>query len=304
MRHNILVAVLQAVLYIMICGDAAVPKFSPNWLAVVPELKIAACLISKNSWTASTSFLLRAAGKSDWQRPLWLGAHVGNVSAKLESYRFTRSLLSINELSPARKVEALTSPMWTRVVLIREPLSRFISAYLDKCHRKPLFDWSCPVRYNASADRPMGSHGGSLREVVEHVEESLARPDSYFRVDQHWQPQVAHCNLSNASIRAAFRPIPFDRLKDGWVKVLSSARGIPAHRRQQLVRWASETFRSDDEAHVKLHHPTSSSELVASLIEAAASTSHADRDIAPRIRAMYKIDYDAFFPESATGRRL
>jgi len=130
------------------------------------------CVITK---VASTEF-----------RTILAKIQAGNVSASVD-------IETMHDLPPetwppkatASQMLALFSdPSATRMVFTREPLSRFRSAFMNKCNTT-LTDPSCPVL-------PEGSDGGAL-SMKDAVEWMLMQNPA--RLEQHWLLQSEHCQL-------------------------------------------------------------------------------------------------------------
>ena len=251
---------------------------------IVSDLKLAVCLISKSAWTAGRRFLLRVSGLPGWRGPMWPPTA-------------NNTLLTVDALTPAEEQEALSSPLWTRIVVFRDPVSRFASAYLDKCSKLARADgsWpdmrSCPVRKGSGA-------GGSLREVLDVVEREIQFSTGTAVVDSHFRPSTSLCQLSDPAVRSKYTVVPFETLEDSWIQALEVAPGIPKSRLPEVVIAAREIFgKRTDEIRAKADsHATNSSSLVAAWMAAAGDPSHPDREVVARIRRIYRSDYDAFAP--------
>jgi hypothetical protein len=247
--------------------------FSPTgYLVAVPMYKLAVCLVAKNSLTSSNTFLLRTIGYASWASTPYVYDAPG--------------MSTYGKLSAELQRAVFDSPEWTRVIVVRDPVSRFASTLLDKCGRVINEKWPCPVRL-------LGGKSGSAHDVLDFVERSLAHPNKNALLDTHWHPVTSYCGLGSAATRSTFNILNFSSLEEGWVRVAETARGIPDDKRALIVRYAHEVF-GRPEMHRGVAHKTSSSELVRQWVLAASNSSDPDYDMIPRIRAAYAMDYAAF----------
>jgi Sulfotransferase family len=110
----------------------------------------------------------RMMGYSDW--------NVEELKKMLPWNPATNGLRYLYDYSPKRATEFMTDPNWTRAIFVREPKSRFLSAYLDKgFHPTYMRDMCC--RYSRDCvDLARTSLEGFLQVV-------------YNCSDSHWRPQ-------------------------------------------------------------------------------------------------------------------
>jgi hypothetical protein len=157
-------------------SDASVKSFtdfdhgsSYEGLYVNKDAKFAFCLIEKNACSAwSTIFQRMETGNLDWNSA---------------SYGIAQSSFSSED---AAHVFSDTSA--SRAVFIRDPLERFLSAFLDKCTSGSCANSFCfmrsadqsgsPIAFSAAVDWLKDKDGNSLG-------------------DGHWSSQASHCELSS-----------------------------------------------------------------------------------------------------------
>lgn len=102
----------------------------PHWEGspiLVPEVKAVYCSIPKNACTQFKRFILRLQASSRWNST----AHLNAIhNPKSNGFAF------IKNLNVTKANAIMHDPTWTRIVVVRDPVERFASAYLDKCVRK------------------------------------------------------------------------------------------------------------------------------------------------------------------------
>uniref|UniRef100_A0A671YCN5 Carbohydrate sulfotransferase n=1 Tax=Sparus aurata TaxID=8175 RepID=A0A671YCN5_SPAAU len=124
------------------------------------------------------------AGCSNWKRVLMvLGAHYSNHLRRLESY------------DHASIAERLRS--YTKVLFIREPFERLVSAFRDKfespnSYYHPVFGRPIISRYRTNATRTAlrTGTGVTFREFIQYLLD-VRRPVG---MDIHWEPVSQLCN--------------------------------------------------------------------------------------------------------------
>jgi hypothetical protein len=274
---------LNLVLLSAIIGVFSASRLAANnlhYIEIVPEFKLAVCLILKSGWTTSRRFLFRAQ-----RNPAW-NAH--------DIWNYTKfPLASIATLSNSEIKTALTSPEWTRLVIYRDPVERFASGFLDKCTRKPEWNGKYCCTHNCPVRNADGS-GGSLRQVLDTVENHISTSTSNTTtLDEHFRPTAWLCGLDDAAIRANFKVISFKSMADDYWRAIMAARGIPKSRRSEVALAARELFASQSKQKYN-RHTTRSEKLVNDWRAAEADPQHPEHDIPIRLRAMYAMDYAAF----------
>lgn len=162
---------------------------------------------------------------------------------------------------------------WTRVAVLRDPVDRFASAYLDKCVRAK--NDICPDV----------EHRLDVRDVLTRLEKQYARDPT--RVDRHFQAQANLCDLQR--MHTNFAIIPFPRIGEGWASMVKRLPIPSRDHRKSLLHWGTKSIASGARA----RHRTNSSSLVDYWRwAAAAKPPHPDGEILERIMTLYKDDYD------------
>lgn len=155
-------------------GDKIFTKDSADWEQspiVVPEYRLVIFTSAKVGCTVFKMLARRMSGFSDYNTALKDNrAFVWHPERNGLTYLYHLDISTANE--------AMTSPNWTRAIFVRDPKTRFLSAYLDKAKSETGFinRRCCPELYNC---------------------EKPARPtlDAFFRLaskckDAHWVPQT------------------------------------------------------------------------------------------------------------------
>lgn len=175
----------------------------------------------------------------------------------------------------------MNDPEWTRAVVLRDPVERFASAFLDKCWRNSSSaSYICPDYANRK----------SVHAVLSALELRLQTFPG--KIDNHFLPQAFMCDIR--FVHGAYSVVPFESLAEGLASVALQKLG-----RDTLASWAVEIVRGsannktrDQASILGVTHRTNSSALVASWYEAAeAGPPHADADILPRLFSIYESDY-------------
>jgi hypothetical protein len=112
---------------------------------LVRDLRLAVCTVPKTATSRIKRLLLRAMGS-----PLWDSNNSASIHhPKTSGMPTLRAPVGGNASSTAAAVRAanelLRDPSWTRLVIVRDPVRRFMSAFLDKCARESP-NWNCPVQ--------------------------------------------------------------------------------------------------------------------------------------------------------------
>lgn len=140
-------------------------------LYVNPSSKFAFCLIEKNACSA------------------W-----GTVLNKLQRFNldagYSENLVR-DTFSPDVATAVFTDTAATRAVFVRDPLERFLSAFLDKCLSgtcdRGVMDFCGLMRKPEQKGQPI-----PFRQAVEWLQtQNVSSPD----IDGHWRSQSHHCEL-------------------------------------------------------------------------------------------------------------
>jgi len=152
------------------CGLETNAYFDPNE-------KLLFCIIPKNACTKEKMTLMKIRGHPNWQD--FDVAHNPERN-QLESF-CQRPLNQVNDI--------LTDPSYLRIVIIRDPVERFISAYNDKV--KGTRD----VRYFESKFVP----NTTLDSFIDSLARRIQVPNRRNMVDKHVRPQSEFCDLKQTS---------------------------------------------------------------------------------------------------------
>lgn len=265
---------------------------------VVPELRLIYCSIPKNACTQMKRIVHRVRGSRHW-----------NVTdTALERWHIhkpeTNHLIYLRNLSMARANDVMHDPRWTRLILVRDPIERFASAFLDKCarayyeavrnggdkvERKRVVNINCPV---STVDQSQ-----SAEEVLRAVERR-AFWHGVLTLNSHFRPQSSFCDMDKYS--GAYLAVDMDRASTDVPQcVIKNLQVGPAARGAGLAA-SQEVLGNED----LVTHRTASRELARNwTAEADACLTHAAmaRRASPqracrhvtgmRLRRLYRSDY-------------
>lgn len=142
-------------------------------LYINPDHNFAMCLIEKNGCTAWSKILSKI--------------HAENPDFERINYYLTS--ISFDDYGAEGAEAVFSNPDATRVVMVRDPIERFLSAFLDKCFDRNCGNAYCfPRRYfNVTRGEPI-----SLQDAVKwFLEKNPAK------LDGHWKLQSEHCELKD-----------------------------------------------------------------------------------------------------------
>lgn len=146
------------------------PFRKPVWHVVaVPPRRFAFCLISKNACSAWSKVLNKVVRNQS--------------SLDVKDYQLDNHTTSLYGVRGQQQV--FEDEGAVRAVMIRDPLARLLSAYLNKCFQNACRNPLCPTRGSHEAGRPV-----SFSRVVEWLLASDPR-----KVNRHWRLQSEHCHL-------------------------------------------------------------------------------------------------------------
>lgn len=192
--------------------DSVAPLVWDGSPLVSPELRLIYCSIPKNACTQMKRIVHRIRGSPHW-----------NVTdTALERWHIhkpeTNHLTYLRNLSLTRANEIMHDPRWTRVILVRDPIERFASAFLDKCARE----------YYESLQHGEAQAGGfkltrvanvncpvtdvQQTQSVEAVLRAVERRAFWHglaSLNSHFRPQSSFCDMKKYS--AAYLAVDVDR---------------------------------------------------------------------------------------------
>ena len=157
---------------------------------IVPRHRVAFCTTAKVTSESWLKFLRRLDNNSrhppghrprHWSAdPFWADSpgHVGGLK-------------QLRDLSPAEAYEALRGNNWTRVVAVRDPAERLLSAYLDKVYATK----DSRTQLTKYSKNLVGLRLGNATSFEAFVERALYGLAQGGPTDQHWLPQSFGCGL-------------------------------------------------------------------------------------------------------------
>ena len=153
-------------------GDFIYYKDDSRWDAapvVIESHKLIFFTVPKVGCTVWKQLFRRMMGYADWMSQ--------NYTQLLPHNPHTNGLRYLSDYTPEQASVMMTSPAWTRAMMVRDPKQRFLSAFLDKAvsnNHKHIIERCCPD--DSSCVQDAQTLQGFLRLV--HVCH-----------DDHWRPQ-------------------------------------------------------------------------------------------------------------------
>lgn len=148
-------------------GDPVMAKGSWDGSPIVLEqFKLLFFTIPKNSCEEFKRLFRRMRGLSDWRTRYNHPAVGGQPATTLPHDPARNGLKYLYDYTPERATEIVNDPSWTKAIFIRDPLTRFLSAYLDKIVNHPYHN----------------------RHLKLTFEEFIGKVEKGFK-DPHWNPQ-------------------------------------------------------------------------------------------------------------------
>lgn len=249
---------------------------------LVPALRLLYCSVPKVASTALKRLMLRANELTHW--------NCTDVEAVHHPHK--SGVPTMRGLGAADANAMLASDDWTRFVVVRDPVERFASAFLDKCISDAL-NFNCPVPDSAERTDP--------RAVFAAVEAAAASPPStdsaqYLEVaatfggkhalNSHFMPQALFCDLRLTV--PAYTVLTRDDLRErGLADVAARIRPlaqVPTALLTDFAAWSSAEFLGS----------TASGRATALAREWRAADAGAMLDLVRRIECFYLTDYELF----------
>ena len=186
---------------------------------IIPSSRVVLCTIDKKANTLLVYLAAALAGhdSSDFQQLDQMRDHTHTAMRYRAESRFDQRLQ--DAMDPRNH--------WRRAVVWRDPIERFVSAYLDKCDCDPhanddghqgqergtCGDYNC---HTALGGLDRHRHW-SIDEIAERV---VARAQSHLLTNAHWLPQSRFCGGLGATWQSYTDVIPFRELSAGLATLL------------------------------------------------------------------------------------
>lgn len=270
--HHVCVALLICIVVVASCfafSEAAkVP--ATGYVKISPDLHLAVCYIHKAASTTVSRFLLYAQSS--------------NLSRTNDVLALRREKVLVSLWQQPNSVKnALRNDLsWQWVLIYRDPVERFASAFLDKCVRWGATSSQCPLRLPAS--RKDRANASRILDVLETT--PLAAVDSHFLPASLRCP---HWSLQNYTV------IPYEALLSGFTQVVARLTRIPRTRHQELKLGVNAII-GDRASEIAVAGNMSSAGAAAVLAKqwASAKPGTENATIFARARRYYAADYLRF----------
>lgn len=178
---------------------------------VVESHKLVFFTIPKAGCTVWKQLFRRMMGFKDWKEQ--------NEELMIPHHRNNNGLKYLNDYSLEEASHMMTSPEWTRATMLRDPKTRFLSAFLDKSvgnFHKHIITKCCPDK---SCVTDAQTTAGFL-ELAKRCQDNHWRPQ-HLRVDSKYWPYIdviLHTEDSEAGAKKLLKRIgAWDQYgKSGW----------------------------------------------------------------------------------------
>jgi len=174
---------------------------------------------------------INKVASSAWRRVMYLAATpdaplVEPQSAELEVRMHKWFKGAVEAMTPREKLAALVSGGTVASVVVRDPLERFISGFLNKCvatgtSRAEAHMMHCPVRRRATPAATLDALLAALTAAARR----------HTTLDSHFLPQHTFCGLR--LFASYFRVIKFDDMLAGGEALIAAA-PVSANQRTRL----------------------------------------------------------------------
>ena len=141
---------------------------------VSDKFELLFCYIPKNGCTKMKSLFLKLVGSSAAHEPF----------EKIHRAFSTEPSVVAANLPEARRFEAVRKESWIRAVILRDPLERFLSAYLDKIADKP-----SPMHFGMN-NKVFSARGRDLLDFLQYSHRWNWEP--------HFKLQSQSCDMQNS----------------------------------------------------------------------------------------------------------
>ena len=120
---------------------------------------------------------------------LWKGKDIHAVTrhwAKYNDMPYYTNYSSLNSIDG-----------WIKFVVIRDPLDRLLSSYLNRCIQVPLYNNNPRHECDKYSNRVGGLENLTFRSFVNQVIKELNNTNNnkIYRINPHWRPQYSYCKL-------------------------------------------------------------------------------------------------------------
>ena len=156
-------------------------KGSWGGLIIHPPSKFAFCMLAKN-------------GCSQWSTVIAKLYH-NNLNINVPHYLISEKSLDKYGIEGVESI--FSDPAATKVVMLRDPLARFVSAYLDKC-----FEYNCGAMQCSGIRKHAGKKQGERVTFHEARRGSLIRTLLVLMVTGNYNQNIAICALISTIIQS------------------------------------------------------------------------------------------------------
>eukprot|EP00537_Pseudo-nitzschia_pungens_P016567 CAMPEP_0172410030 /NCGR_PEP_ID=MMETSP1061-20121228/76671_1 /TAXON_ID=37318 /ORGANISM="Pseudo-nitzschia pungens, Strain cf. pungens" /LENGTH=433 /DNA_ID=CAMNT_0013146199 /DNA_START=830 /DNA_END=2131 /DNA_ORIENTATION=+ len=197
---------------------------------VIESHKLLFFTIPKNACSTYKQLFRRMMGHSDWNHP--------SVNPHDPS---TNGLKYLGQYPPQKQRKFLTSPDWTRAIVVRDPLERVLSAYMDKALHTGPAEWKPRVEgahvkkhcCNSNSNSNNNNNNAKTNPACQRhplvpyttplTEDNFPFSDfvEYFLTtckDAHWKPQ--HLRLHKGNLKWINFVGHFETIKDDTKRLL------------------------------------------------------------------------------------
>lgn len=197
-------------------------------LILAEKAKVLYCAVPKAACSQTKMLMSRLLGYTGWEMSLQQ-IHQGQNETVSIGGLFWHEMIHWPSLadvgSIAKAEEIMADPSFTRFIVVRDPVERFVSAFVDKCLLPAMRDeghnWNCPVQ---TAERSnITAVFLELRRQSENSDKGKAV------VNEHFRPQSLFCDVR--SYRDRFLVFPYSQLRQR-LQALAEGEGLVEKNRE------------------------------------------------------------------------